>query len=175
MPVLPQWDNYPNDFNILRNHISLVINLRKKRHRRKKSVNVYNTYASTFTGKKTEKQAKNDAFHALLVIKGGGKPLITTNKLAGPVGGLGPPHPPSHYRNLSKRVSNITFMHRGRYASPNQLLVGQVRKAGITGRRARASRTFFNDSWQGSLFWQESYRILKEGLVVALCRPNLTI
>ena len=66
----------------------------------------------------------------------------------------------------------------GRYASPNQLLVGQVRKEGITGRRARA---FFNDSWQGSLFWQdlmfwpESYRILKEGLVAALCRPNLTI
>ena len=56
-------------------------------------VNVYNTYASTFTGKKTEKQAKNDAFHALLVIKGGGKPLITTNKLAGPVGGLAPNTP----------------------------------------------------------------------------------
>ena len=63
--------------------------------------------------KNPEKQAKNDAFHALLVIKGGGKPLITTNNLAGPVGGLGPPHPPSHYQNLSKRVSNITFMHRG--------------------------------------------------------------
>ena len=28
-----QWDNYPNDFNILKNHISLIINLRKKRHR----------------------------------------------------------------------------------------------------------------------------------------------
>ena len=38
----------------------------------------------------------------------------------------------------------------GRYASPNQLLVGQVRKAGITGRRARALRAFFNDSWQDS-------------------------
>ena len=37
-------------------------------------VNVYNTYASTFTGKKPEKQAKNDAFHALLVIKGGENP-----------------------------------------------------------------------------------------------------
>ena len=71
-----------------------------------------------FYRKKPEKQAKNDAFHAILVIKGGGKPLITTNKLAGPVGGLGPPHPPSHYRNLSKRVSNITFMHRGTLRVP---------------------------------------------------------
>ena len=68
-----------------------------------------------------------------------------------------------------------------RYASPNQLLVGQVSKAGISGCRARASRAFFNYSWQGSMLWQvqmlwqESYRILKEGLVVALARPNLPI
>ena len=46
-----------------------------------------------------------------------------------------------------------------------QFPVGQVCKAGITGRRAR------NDSWQGSMFrqdqmfGQESYRILKEGFV----------
>ena len=31
--------NYPNDFNILKNHNSLIINLRKKHHRRKKSFN----------------------------------------------------------------------------------------------------------------------------------------
>ena len=37
------------------------------------------------------------------------------------------------------------------------------------------SRAFFNYSWQGSMLWQESYRILKEGLVVALARPNLPI
>ena len=38
--------------------------------------------------KKTEKRTKNDGSHAVigLVIKVGGKPLITTNKLAGPVG-----------------------------------------------------------------------------------------
>ena len=49
----------------------------------KKKVNVYNTYASTFTGKKKK---KNDGSHAVIVIIVGGKPLITTNKLAGPVG-----------------------------------------------------------------------------------------
>ena len=131
--------------------------------------------------KKTEKQAKNDAFHALLVIKGGRKPLITTNKLAGPVGGLGPHTPLPTIETYQRGFPTSPLCTGGRYASPNQLLVGQVRKAGITGRRARASHTFFNDSWQGSLFWQdpmfwqESYRILKEGLVVALCRPNLTI
>ena len=64
---------------------------------------------------------------------------------------------------------------------PNQLLVGQVSKAGISGCRASASHAFFNYSWQGSMLWQdqmlwqESYRILKEGLVVALARLNLPI
>ena len=36
--------------------------------------------------KKTKKRSKNDGSHAVIVIIVGGKPLITTNKLAGPVG-----------------------------------------------------------------------------------------
>ena len=126
--------------------------------------------------KKTEKQAKNDAFHALLVIKGGGKHLITTvhQQASGTCWGAWPPTPPFPTIETYRRgFPTSPLCTGGRVASPNQLLVGQVRKAGITGRRVRASRAFFNDSWQGSLLWQESYRILKEGLVVALCRPNL--
>ena len=46
-------------------------------------VNVYNTYASTFTGKIQKKRTKNDGSHAVIVIIVGGKPLITTN--SGPV------------------------------------------------------------------------------------------
>ena len=107
-----------------------------------------------FYRKKTEKQGKNDAFHALLVIKGGGKPLITTNKLAIPVGGLGP-HTP---------LPTIETYQRGFPTSPL-----------CTGGRVQLLVVQGSLFWQDPMFWQESYRILKEGLVVALCRPNLTI
>ena len=60
-----------------------------KKKKKKKKVNVYNTYASTFTGKKTSKPLQNTLFYALVSIICGGKPLITTNKLAGPVGKKG--------------------------------------------------------------------------------------
>ena len=147
-----------------------------------RKVNVYNMYASTFTGKKTEKQAKNDAFHALLVIKGGGKTPDNHQQASGTCWEAWPPHTPlPTIETYQRRFPTSPLCTGGRYSFPNQLLVGQVRKAGITGHRALASRAFFNDSWQGSLFWQdpmswqESYRILKEVLVVALCRPNLTI
>ena len=36
-----QWDNYPNDFNILRNRISLIINLPKKKHVSNKKKHVF--------------------------------------------------------------------------------------------------------------------------------------
>ena len=32
----PQWDNYPIDFNISKNRISLIMHFREKRYRRKK-------------------------------------------------------------------------------------------------------------------------------------------
>ena len=37
LAVWSPWDNYPNDFNISKNRISLIINFRKKRHIRKRS------------------------------------------------------------------------------------------------------------------------------------------
>ena len=52
-------------------------------------VNVKNTATSTFTGKKPSKPLQNTLFYALVSIICGGKPLITTNKLAGPIGKKG--------------------------------------------------------------------------------------
>ena len=34
-PVWGQWDNYPIDFNISKNHISLIMHFQEKRHRRR--------------------------------------------------------------------------------------------------------------------------------------------
>ena len=42
-----------------------------------------------FSSEKTSKSLQNTLFYALVSIKCGGKPLKTTNKLAGPVGKKG--------------------------------------------------------------------------------------
>ena len=71
--------------------VSLQVRPSDSAHRtwRETKVNVKNTAASTFTGKKPSKPLQNTLFNALVSIICGGKPLITTNKLAGPVGKKG--------------------------------------------------------------------------------------
>ena len=61
-------------------------NPEKKQKLVKSMVNVKNTATSTFTGKKPSKPLQNTLFYALVSIICEEKPLITTNKLAGPVG-----------------------------------------------------------------------------------------
>ena len=53
------------------------------------SANVKNTGASTFAVKNHRNHYKTPYFMLLVSIKCGGKPLKTTNKLAGPVGKKG--------------------------------------------------------------------------------------
>ena len=58
--------------------------------------------------KKTSKPLQNTLFHALVSIICGGKPLITTNKLAGPVGKKGVLGGVYRLRNALKTTKKLT-------------------------------------------------------------------
>ena len=92
--------------------------------------------------KKQKNKPKMMLFHALLVIKGVGKPLITTNKLAGPVGGLAPTPPFPLSKPIKEGFQHHLYAQGDATRPPINFWSGRFVKQGLQ-VAARALRVHF--------------------------------